>query len=86
MHKHHNALKSIRIAGGQIQSVEKMIDEDRYCIDISNQIQATIALLKKAQATIIGNHLNTCVIESIENNDVNYKIEEINKLIKLILK
>jgi len=86
MQKHQNALKTIKVASGQIQSVAKMIEEDRYCMDISMQIQATIALLKKAQATIIGDHLNTCVVESIEQNDANLKVEEINALIKSILK
>ncbi|MDD3068440.1 MAG: metal-sensing transcriptional repressor [Bacilli bacterium] len=86
MQKHQNALKTIKVASGQIQSVAKMIEEDRYCMDISMQIQATISLLKKAQATIIGDHLNTCVVESIEQNDANLKVEEINALIKSILK
>lgn len=86
MHKHETALKSIKVASGQIQSVIKMIEDDRYCLDISTQIQATIALLKKAQAAIIGKHLNSCVMESIEKKDVNHKIEEIDALIKSILK
>ena len=86
MQKHQNALKAIKVASGQIKSVAKMIEEDRYCMDISMQIQATISLLKKAQATIIGDHLNTCVVESIEQNDANLKVEEINALIKSILK
>lgn len=86
MQKHQNALKTIKVASGQIQSVAKMIEEDRYCMDISMQIQATISLLKKAQAIIIGDHLNTCVVESIEQNDANLKVEEINALIKSILK
>ena len=86
MHKHEESLKIINVATGQIKSVAKMIEEDRYCIDISNQIQATIALLKKAQADIISGHLNSCVVESIEKNDATHKIEEINTLIKSILK
>ena len=39
--------RSIKIARGQLDGVLKMIDEDRYCVDISNQILATIAILKK---------------------------------------
>jgi len=84
--KHNSALKSVKIANGQIQSVIKMIEDDRYCVDISNQIQATIALLKKAQSKILSDHLNSCVIESIENENATEKLEEINKIIKVLLK
>ena len=37
----------LNIANGQINGIKQMIDEDKYCIDISNQIMAAIALLKK---------------------------------------
>lgn len=85
--KHNNALKTVKIASGQIQSVINMIEENRYCIDISNQIQATIALLKKAQASILSDHINNCVVDSIENeNKIDEKIEEINKVINVLLK
>ncbi|WP_162140174.1 metal-sensing transcriptional repressor [Haploplasma axanthum] len=83
--KHNEALKSLRVAKGQIEAVVKMTEEDRYCIDISTQINATIALLKKAQADILSNHLKSCVLESIEAGDVDLKIEEINKLIKKLV-
>lgn len=86
MSKHNNSLKSVKIANGQIQSVINMIEEDRYCIDISNQIQATIALLKKAQKQILTDHINSCVVDSINNQDSEEKLEEINKVIKVLLK
>lgn len=86
MSKHNNSLKSVKIANGQIQSVINMIEEDRYCIDISNQIQATIALLKKAQKQILTDHINSCVVDSINNQNSEEKLEEINKVIKVLLK
>jgi len=86
MHKHHEAVKTVKIASGQIQSVLKMLEEGRYCMDISTQIQATIALLKKAQSNILGEHLKTCVMESIEKKDVEHKIDEINIMLKSLLK
>ena len=86
MHENKEAIKLVKIANGQIKSVLTMIEENRYCIDISTQIQATISLLKKAQSLILSNHLKTCVIESIEENDVEHKIDEIDLLLKSILK
>ena len=46
--KRSQALKSIKTAKGQLDGIVKMIDEGRYCIDISNQLMACIALLQKA--------------------------------------
>jgi DNA-binding FrmR family transcriptional regulator len=54
-----------------------MVEEDRYCIDISNQIMATEAILHKANKEIIHAHLGTCVKEAFEQGNEDEKIEEI---------
>ena len=43
-----NALKNLKTCKGQIEGIIKMIEDERYCIDISNQIMASISILKKA--------------------------------------
>ena len=48
--------RSIKIARGQLDGVLKMIEEDRYCVDISNQLLATAAILKKANQEIMHAH------------------------------
>ena len=55
------ALRALRTSKGQIEGIIKMIEEGRYCIDISNQIAATSALLRKGNKLIIKQHLNGCV-------------------------
>ncbi|MDR0831391.1 MAG: metal-sensing transcriptional repressor [Bacillales bacterium] len=80
-----NTLHTLKIAKGQIDSVIKMFEEERYCIDISNQIIATISLLKKAQKQVIVNHLNTCVVESIEQGHSQEKLAEIETLLEKII-
>ena len=47
----------IKTARGQLDGILKMIDEDRYCIDISNQVLAVISILGKANKEIIRTHL-----------------------------
>jgi len=83
--KHVEALKTLRVAKGQLDFVIEMVESERYCIDISNQVQATLALLKKAQKQIIGEHLNHCVRASFTNNDSEAKIREIQQLLDRIL-
>ncbi len=70
-------LKLLKTSKGQIEGIIKMIDNDRYCIDISKQILAAQALLKKANQNILKTHMQTCVKEAFENDNGDEKIEEI---------
>ena len=47
------ALQSLKTARGQIDGIIKMIEDDRYCVDISNQIMAAQSLLKKSNLIIL---------------------------------
>ena len=51
----------IKTARGQLDGILRMIEEDRYCVDISNQLMATQAILRKANKEIIAAHMNCCV-------------------------
>lgn len=80
-------MQSLKTARGQIDGIIKMIEEDRYCIDISNQIFAAQSLLKKANLIILENHLANCVKEACLNGTEEEKIKEIMKVLdKLISK
>ncbi len=75
----------LNTARGQIDGLNKMIDEDKYCIDISNQIMSTIAILKKVNAEILDAHMQHCV-RNAEGEDREAKLEEISALLKKALK
>ena len=68
---------ALKTAQGQINAVIKMIDDERYCIDISNQIMAVQSLLKKANFLVLEQHMNCCVKEAFENNNADQKSKEI---------
>lgn len=74
--KQKNVRKYLSIAKGQLEGIIRMIDEDRYCLDISDQLMATRALLKKANNQILKNHIDHCVKEAIINGD-DSKVEEV---------
>lgn len=61
-----------------------MIEEGRYCVDISNQIIAAQSLLKKANMIILKQHLNSCVKEAFKNDKGEEKIEEVMKVLEKI--
>ncbi|VYT65215.1 metal-sensing transcriptional repressor [Clostridium tertium] len=79
------ALQSLKTARGQIEGIIKMIEEDRYCIDISNQIFAAQSLLKKSNLIILENHLSHCVKDACINGDGDEKITEIMKILDKVI-
>ena len=56
-------------AAGHLKGIERMVDEDTYCIDVIRQIQAVQAALNKVSAIILDNHLHTCVTTAIRGDD-----------------
>jgi CsoR family transcriptional regulator, copper-sensing transcriptional repressor len=85
-HQHRQALNLLKTAKGQIDAVIKMTEDERYCVEISNQIMASIALLKKANLDILKNHLETCVRKSFEEGNEVEKIDEVIDVLKVYLK
>ena len=81
MHDNKKVLLRLKTAKGQIDGIIKMIEEDRYCIDISNQMLAVMSLLKNANQQILANHLEHCVKHAISHEDADEKIDEIIKLL-----
>lgn len=71
------ALQALKTAQGQIEATLKMLEEGRYCVDISNQIMATQSLLKKANLLILKQHMEHCVTEAFEHGNGREKIDEI---------
>jgi CsoR family transcriptional regulator, copper-sensing transcriptional repressor len=76
------ALGHLKTARGQIDGITRMIEEDRYCIDVSNQISAAIALLKKANLIILKQHMNTCVKDAAKSKNGSEKIDEISMILE----
>ncbi|MBM7583173.1 DNA-binding FrmR family transcriptional regulator [Caldicoprobacter guelmensis] len=73
-----NLLKTSR---GQIDGIIKMVEDDRYCVDISKQILAVQALLKKANMKIIDQHIKHCVRQAFTEGHGEEKVNEIMELI-----
>lgn len=76
----------LKTARGQIDGILKMIEEDRYCMDISNQLMATQSILSKANAEVLKAHMNCCVRAAVESGDAEEKLDEISTLIDKLAK
>ncbi len=79
-------IKNLKTVKGQIDGIIKMIEEGKYCVDVSNQIMAAYSLLKKANLDILEGHLQHCVTKSFESNEnSDEKISEIIQLLKRMI-
>lgn len=77
------ALLKLKTARGQIDGIIRMIEDDRYCIDVSTQVLSVLALLKKSNLDILDGHLKTCVSEAILDGEGagDEKIQEVMDII-----
>lgn len=76
------AIQCLKTARGQIDGILKMIDDERYCIDIAYQIMAAQALLKKSNKSILSSHLQSCVKDALGTQED--KEQKINELVKVV--
>jgi len=83
---HKKALLSrLRRAEGQVRGVAKMVEEDRYCVDILTQIAALRSALDNVALRLIEDHAKGCVSNSIRNGD-DKAIDELMTVIKQLTK
>ncbi len=75
----------LKTARGQLDGLLKMVEDDRYCMDISNQLLATQAILKK-QNEVVQAHLGSCVRDAFEKGNEEEKITEIMDLLDKMAK
>ncbi|MGI6122957.1 MAG: metal-sensing transcriptional repressor [Acetivibrionales bacterium] len=73
----------LKTSKGQIEGIIKMLEDDRYCVDISKQILSVQGLLKKANLKIIDQHIKHCVKQAFSEGEIvgNQKVDEIIELI-----
>ncbi|MCD7945706.1 MAG: metal-sensing transcriptional repressor [Clostridiales bacterium] len=76
----------LKTARGQLDGILRMIDEDRYCIDISNQIMATQSILSRANAEVLKSHVHHCVHAAVQSGDADKELEEISTILEKLAK
>ena len=83
----HEKVKSLlKTARGQIDGLLKMVDDDRYCMDVSHQLLAVQAILRKADREVVKAHLQNCVREAFAEGQEEEKINEILNLVEKLTK
>jgi CsoR family transcriptional regulator, copper-sensing transcriptional repressor len=67
----------LRRIEGQIRGLQRMVEEDTYCIDILTQVNSAVAALRAVGLGLLDDHVRHCVRESIEDSDGDGKVEEL---------
>ena len=82
-------LRQLKTAKGQLEGIIKMVEENSYCIDISNQVLATRALLERTNRIILEGHIEGCILDAAatgSEEERKEKIFELSNMIKKMMK
>ena len=83
MHRDDIAKRLARIEG-QVRGIARMVEEDRYCIDVLTQLQAVRAALVKVETEMLRDHLGHCIEGAIVSGDKDQQREKASELIQLL--
>jgi len=75
-------LKRLHRIEGQVRGVAKMVEEDRYCVDVLTQVAAIQSALDATAMQLLANHTNGCVRNAIRSGDGDAAVDELMGLIK----
>jgi len=75
-------LVRLRRMEGQLKGIQKMVEEDKYCVEVLNQLSSIIAASQKVATIIMKDHIQGCVRDALTHN--NHSDEHVNELISVI--
>ncbi len=79
-------LKLLKTVRGQIDGIIKMVEEDKYCVDISHQLMASEAIINKINKEVLTAHLKGCVNDAKSCEERDEKIDEFVSLLGKVMK
>ena len=81
-----NLLLRLRRIEGQVRGLQKMVDEDQYCIDILTQISSVMAATKKVGLIILDDHIHGCVKDAVKQEGGEDSIDELITALERFMK
>lgn len=79
-----DALQRMKSIEGQVRGVERMIEDERYCMEIVDQISAIRAALAKVSESVLRRHIETCVVEDLRHGSEEQKDKVIAELMEAV--
>lgn len=69
MYDNQDVIRRLKTAEGHLRGIQRMVEDDSYCIDVIRQIQAVQSALHKVSSVILDQHLNSCLITAVRGDD-----------------
>lgn len=79
----NTTIKRLNRIEGQVRGIARMLEEERYCIDVLHQMQAVKAALARAESEILKDHAAHCVEDAIASGNVSAQREKVSELVDL---
>ena len=76
----------LRRIEGQVRGIQKMVEDDRYCIDVLTQVNATRAALESVALQLLADHTEHCVTEAIRSGGGAKKVQELNEAVERLVR
>ncbi len=81
-----NVEARLRRVVGQVSGIQRMVEDDRYCVDVLMQISAARAALAKVSKMLLESHIQTCVTDAFESDDEADRAAKIDELVRVFEK
>jgi|TARA_Y100000031_G_scaffold147354_1_gene182279 DNA-binding FrmR family transcriptional regulator len=82
--RHESSLIALRRIEGQIRGIQKMIDGNKYCVDIVNQVHASINALYRVAEKILAKHMEHCVADAMKSGSELQKSKKIKEIMGVV--
>lgn len=76
----------LRRIEGQVRGIQKMVEDDRYCIDVLTQVNAAKAALESVALQLLADHTEHCVTEAIRSGKGTAKVRELNQAVERLVR
>jgi DNA-binding FrmR family transcriptional regulator len=84
MHDRSHVTNRLKRIEGQVRGIARMVEEERYCIDVLTQVRAARAALARVEAALLKDHLSHCIEGAIVSGDANEQRKKAAELIELL--
>jgi DNA-binding FrmR family transcriptional regulator len=80
MHERSESLRRLKTAEGHLRGIQRMLEEDAYCIDVIRQIQAVQSALNKVSGMILDEHLKSCLVTAVQGEDPQERLRVLKEI------
>ena len=77
------ALGRLRRLEGQVQGIQRMVEEDKYCVDILLQLTAVQGAVEQVQRLLLGRHIESCVADAVRSGSTRDRQKKMDELLEV---